>query len=393
MIDIVKKEECCGCGACQQACPKQCIEFIYDNEGFNYPLIDIDDCIKCDKCVNVCPVINQAPEREPVEIFVAKSKDNAIRSESSSGGYFTELSKRVILDGGVVFGARFNAKWEVEHNFVENIDDLKYFRGSKYVQSRVGGTFLEVQKFLKSGRSVLYSGSPCQIAGLRNFLGKDYENLTLVDFVCHGVPSPKIFQLYLSQLVPLKKSKEIANITFRNKRLGWRNYSLLIEYIDDKGRQKQFIETKTKNSYLRGFLKNLSIRPSCSNCPAKSGRSCADITISDAWGLKNSNLTAIDDDKGLSAIYGFNNKITVKDIEGVDCYNDDTLKPQSVYYHSTSLSTKRNTFFDMIDNGVSVEGAINKLYPVSWKVIFKSSLYQYYNIYKTQKNRLCKKRK
>ena len=197
MIDILNKKDCCGCSACVQKCPKQCISLKEDNEGFLYPQVNQQECISCGICKKVCPIINPNEKRTPLQIYAAINKNEEIRRQSSSGGIFTLLSEEILKEGGVVFGARFDENWEVKHDYTENVKGLVNFRGSKYVQSRIEDNYKKVETFLKQGRKVLFSGTPCQIAGLKRFLSKEYDNLLTVDFICHGVPSPKVWRLYL----------------------------------------------------------------------------------------------------------------------------------------------------------------------------------------------------
>lgn len=201
MINIKDKSNCCGCNACVQKCPKQCISMREDDEGFLYPYVDKILCIDCGLCEKTCPVINSKEERKPLNVFAAKKPNDEVRMQSSSGGIFTLLAENVIDEGGVVFGAGFNERWEVVHSFAEKKEDLAKFRGSKYVQSKVGNSYKQAEAFLKQGRKVLYSGTPCQIAGLKQYLRKDYANLLAVDFICHGVPSPGVFRTYLRAIV------------------------------------------------------------------------------------------------------------------------------------------------------------------------------------------------
>ena len=208
MINIEDKKQCCGCSACVQRCPKQCIVMKEDEEGFLYPVADKDVCIDCNLCEQVCPVLRQREEREPLDVYAAFNKNEEVRMQSSSGGVFTALAESIIKEGGVVFGARFNEDWEVVHDYVETVEGLSAFRGSKYVQSRIGCTFSQAEQFLKQGRKVLFSGTPCQIAGLKLFLRKEYENLLSVDFICHGVPSPGVWRQYLNEFIALMGNKK-----------------------------------------------------------------------------------------------------------------------------------------------------------------------------------------
>ena len=204
MIKISHKKDCCGCGACVQRCPKHCIAMQEDKEGFLYPVINKTKCTNCGLCEKVCPVINQGHCNNPIKTYAAINPKNDVRIASSSGGVFTVLAEDIINSNGVVFGAAFNNEWNVEHTCVENIKDLEKLRGSKYVQSNIGNSYQEAESFLKEGREVLFSGTPCQIAALKLFLRKEYKNLTTVDFVCHGVPSPAVWRKYLHETI--KKS-------------------------------------------------------------------------------------------------------------------------------------------------------------------------------------------
>ena len=192
---------CCGCAACEQRCPTSCIVMREDEEGFLYPQTDTSKCIDCGLCEKVCPVLNQGEKRKPLHVYAAKNTKTRIRLQSSSGGIFTHIAEQIIQKNGVVFGARFDENWAVEHACTETLEGLAAMRGSKYVQSRIGRTYRQAKEFLESGRPVLFSGTPCQIRGLKLFLAKEYENLLTVDLVCHGVPSPEIWRQYLHEII------------------------------------------------------------------------------------------------------------------------------------------------------------------------------------------------
>lgn len=299
MITITDKSQCCGCSACAQRCPKQCISMQMDNEGFLYPQVDISKCVDCHLCEKVCPVINQYDTRTPLKVYAAKNSDDEVRRLSSSGGIFTLLAEQTIKDGGVVFGACWDNEWNVKHDCVDNISDLQRFRSSKYLQSVIGDAYLKTEQFLKTGRKVMFTGTPCQIAGLKHFLRKEYDNLLAVEIICHSVPSPGVWQQYLTeklQTLGWNKS-DIRHISFRSKATGWKEYSFIIENKDGNA----FSELGSKNAFMRGFLANLYTRPSCQKCPAKQLKSGSDITLGDFWGI-NSLMPEIDDDKGVSVV-------------------------------------------------------------------------------------------
>lgn len=293
MIDIKDKKQCCGCTACEQICPKGCISMARDNEGFLYPVVDVKSCIDCGACEAVCPSIHPfTPQEELPRSYACKAHSEDVRHNSSSGGMFTVLAKKVIIQGGVVFGAGFQDDWTVCHGYTETIEALQKFRGSKYVQSQLGNTYQTVKDFLKAGRPVLFSGTPCQVAGLNHFLKKKYDNLYTIDIVCHSIPSPLVWKLYLEEK---GKGNNIESITFRDKSEGWHNYGLCVrspEGIIERG-------AKDTNLYMRGFLENLTVRPSCFSCPSRNYTSGSDIMLADCWGLEKYHPET-DDNQGMS---------------------------------------------------------------------------------------------
>ena len=319
MINIKQKEACVGCGACVQRCPKGCIALREDAEGFLYPEADASRCIDCGLCEKVCPVIHRGEARDPLMACAAVNGDEAVRRSSSSGGVFTALALETIQRGGVVFGARFDEHWEVVHGWTERAEGLGAFRGSKYVQSRIGGSYGEVESFLRSGREVLFSGTPCQVAGLRRYLRKDYVGLTTLDFICHGVPSPGVWREYLQEEIarqcdrkntvsPVPISERdalIEGISFRNKAEGWKKFSFSLSLSLPAGQGTKnsvfLCELLTENAYLRGFLADLYLRPSCHACPAKGLRSGSDVTVADYWGVGVVH-PELDDDGGVSVV-------------------------------------------------------------------------------------------
>lgn len=366
MINIKNKQDCCGCSACSQRCPKQCISMQMDDEGFLYPQVDSSKCIDCHLCEKVCPVINQGEARTPLNVYAAKNSDNKVRYQSSSGGIFTLLAEHTIKDGGVVFGACWDNEWNVKHDYVDNISDLQKFRSSKYLQSVIGDCYLKAEHFLKTGRKVMFTGTPCQIAGLKHFLRKEYDNLLTVEVICHSVPSPRVWQQYLVeklQILGWNKS-DIHHISFRSKATGWKEYSFMIE--NNEG--SVFSELGRKNAFMRGFLANLYTRPSCQVCPAKQLKSGSDIILGDFWGI-NSLMPEIDDDKGISvvivntqkgseAIYIVDNLIPAK-------WTDISTKNPAVL-KSVMASEKKNKFFQ--EDGLSFENKIRILCKPSFSI-------------------------
>lgn len=302
MIFLRKKEDCCGCSACLQVCPRKCIEFKEDEAGFRYPYVDNTLCVNCGLCVKVCPMLSEGETTCPTDVYAVKYQNESIRSESSSGGVFTLLAECILNDSGVVFGARFDKDWTVIHDYVETKEDLKYFRGAKYMQSKLDGAYMQAELFLKAGRKVMFTGTPCQIAGLKKYLKREYNNLLTVDFICHGVPSSKVWKLYLSnELKNMSKELSIDTISFRAKDSGWHNYSVKLTTVDSRGIRSDLRNIFFNNVYMRLFLSDLILRPSCYKCLSKSGRSGADVTLGDFWGVEKKH-SDFDDDKGVSLV-------------------------------------------------------------------------------------------
>lgn len=295
MIKIENKKECCGCNACIQICPKSCINMIEDKQGFLYPKVIEETCISCGLCEKICPIINKKNENM-LESYLAYAKDDILRMRSSSGAIFSLCGEEVLNQKGVVFGAVFDPNFEVHHICIDNINDFQLLRGSKYVQSRIEETYKETETYLKEGKIVLYSGVGCQIAGLKNFLRKSYDNLYTIDVLCHGVPSPKVWRQYIKDKEKEYNSK-IKNIEFRNKVNGWKNFSMILMFENDNVYSKTF----RKDEFMKLFLGDICLRPSCYDCKFKELDRNSDLTIGDAWGVENYK-PHMDDDKGTSII-------------------------------------------------------------------------------------------
>lgn len=333
--------------------------------------------------------------RTPQNVYAAINLNEAVRYASSSGGLFIPLAEQIIEAGGVVFGVKWNHHFEAVHAYTETKEGIVAFQGSKYVQSRVGQTFRQAEQFLKQGRQVLYSGTPCQIAALKLFLRKPYENLLTIDFVCHGVPSPGVFRWYLNEEIKKKASKEIhsneitdsalipaiaqadvlahehgfviKDLSFRDKRSGWRFHSfvLTLQSLMYPHKLVTCSYRSNKNAYMCGFSADLYLRPSCHDCPAKSGKSGSDITLADYWGIEHVK-PELDDNKGVSAI-------TVNTDRGKQLLNsisltihetsfEDFTKHNRAYANSFPQPSSRAKFFAM--KGKTFHQRIKKLYHV-----------------------------
>ena len=253
---------------------------IEDEEGFRYPHVDKDKCIDCGLCEKVCPLQKPKMDDTLPESFVVQQKDSDVLRTSTSGGFFTAISKWAIEQGGVVFGAAFGEDMELRHTYAETLEDCKKFRGSKYVQSLIGDCYSKVKNFLAQGRVVVFSGTPCQISGLYNFLrGRKYDSLVTVDLVCHGTPSPLLLRKYLAYHSSLVGSK-VVDYRSRDKYYGY-NYSTASIWFNDK--TKEYHKGMEMDMMLRLYFKNICSRPSCYQCHFKTINRVSDITIFDCW--------------------------------------------------------------------------------------------------------------
>ena len=390
MIQIAKKEACVGCGACVQRCPKGCIALREDAEGFLYPEADASRCIDCGLCEKVCPVIHRGEAREPLMACAAVNGDEAVRRASSSGGVFTALALETIARGGVVFGARFDERWEVVHGWTERAEGLGAFRGSKYVQSRMGECYKEAESFLKSGREVLFSGTPCQVAGLRRYLRREYGGLRTVDFICHGVPSPGVWRLYLKEEVARQcdgkntvspapicgRDALVEGVSFRNKARGWKKFSFSLSLSLPLGQGTKnsvfLCELLTENAYLRGFLSDLYLRPSCHACPAKCLRSGSDVTVADYWGV-GAVHPELDDDGGVSVVLvntavGQEMVGGLKNVRLTPTRYADVVRFNPAVERSARVPAGRGRFWEL-RKGLGVIGAVGALVkdPPMWR--------------------------
>ena len=330
MIEISEKHKCSGCAGCQSICPHGCITMTADEEGFAYPLVDKARCTKCGLCTKVCPIINKKNCTQQLRAFAAINNDEQVRLQSSSGGVFSALAECVLAQGGVVFGAGFDENFVVRHMACECLEDLPKLRTSKYVQSSIGECFKQAKEFLMQGRLVYFSGTPCQIAGLKSFLIRDYENLITQDVICHGVPSPLVWQKYLEY-----KSKGLkpANVNFRDKSTGWKNYSFSIDDYSTK---------HLGDAFMKMFLLSKILRPSCHKCSFKGDGHLADITLADFWGKNIKLVPQFNDNKGCSLILTRTQKgeeilnLAKAKITCAPVPVDKALKGNSMYFKSAS---------------------------------------------------------
>ena len=292
-------QKCCGCGACSMACPKHCLKMKEDKQGFLYPVFsDEKACVDCGICTHVCPVQQPFEKKGNIDSLAAFT-DNVDRLSCSSGGINTLVAEHVIKEGGVVFGARFDSEWNVGMDCTDIRSELQKFSGSKYVQAYPGNAYKKVAEYLRQSRLVLFTGLPCQVAGLHRYLHKEYEQLITISCLCHSVPSPLAWKKYLASN---SKKDKIRNFNFRDKSKGWENYSFKVAYDDG---EEQVLTSK--NIYMDAMLENLSTRPSCAVCKFKGGRSNADIELGDCWGSSKI-CPSLFDNKGMNVVLTYSLK-------------------------------------------------------------------------------------
>ena len=375
-IEIEDKVDCCGCTACKSVCPKSAIEMIEDEEGFLYPKIDKYKCINCGLCKSVCPIINKKKEKinQERKSYIVNNKTEEVRKNSTSGGFFTPIAEYIINNGGVVFGASFDNNLNVCHTYTTNKDELYKFRGSKYVQSDLKNAFEKVKQFLDEDKYVLFSGTPCQIEGLKSYLRKDYEKLITVDVVCRAVPSPLVYRKYLDYQREKLNIKNIDKVVFRDKsKYGYKYSVLTIE-----GENKIYQRGVESDPYLRAFFKNISDRPSCFNCRFKKINRVSDITIWDCF-ITERFSKRLDDDKGTTRILLHSEKARKlfenikKDFEFEEVNPDIVVKDVKEMYRSTIESKKRKEFFEDMQE-LNEEKLFDKYFPDSINVKIERSI-------------------
>jgi len=359
---LADRLHCTGCSSCAQKCPKNAISMLPDKEGFLQPVVDDTKCIKCGLCEKTCPVLNgntESKNQYTTTAFAAINNNEEIRMESSSGGIFTILAEKTIEECGVVFGAKFDENKRVIHSYTEIKCGLKDFRGSKYVQSDIGNAYKECEEFLENGRKVLFTGTPCQIGGLRAFLKKDYENLITIDLICHGAPSPLLFEKYVDfrkeQDFKNAAERRIQRIAFRRKDCGWKQFSVAFTYGD----ATEYCQPLTKDKYMQVFLQDYALRESCYDCPFRKEKRLSDITLADFWGIervcpemfddKGTSLVIINSTRGEETFDKAKNYLTA---EKVDI--KESLNGNSAFSKKTNRPDIRNSFYEyFIKNGTN----------------------------------------
>ena len=375
MINIIDKTKCCGCSACFNICSKEAIKMEYDSEeGFLYPQVDDAICIKCGLCLKVCPIINNKKENKILEVYGTKNKNVDEQLKSSSGGMFSIFANYALDNNGIVFGASFDSNWKVIHKYINRKEDLDDLRRSKYVQSDINITYKQTKQFLEENKLVLFTGTPCQIAGLKSYLQKDYYKLITVDIICFQVASPLVWDKFLKENF---NTDSIKKIDFRDKLYGWdksimslslknnEKYPKLpvIYNLTQKNKIKILLSaTNYALSYRKGCLSGLFSRSSCHDCSFKGDR-YSDFTIGDFWGV-NKILPKMYDKNGVSVI-------TINSLKGKEIFEkiktnieyekinyDDMIKYNPAFVSSAKSLPNREEFFKRYQNE-----KLNKLIP------------------------------
>lgn len=347
MIKITDKRDCCGCTACSSACGAKAITMCCDEEGFFYPVVDYLLCTDCGLCEKVCPIILRdkvdSYYSEPSKVYALYNRDAITRMASSSGGVFMELATRCLADGGIVYGAEYDEKLKVVHRGHENAVDTDRFRGSKYVQSDMNGIYREIRAHLAGGRKVLFSGTPCQVAGLKAYLRRDYENLLTVDILCHGTPSPQIFADYI-RFINKYSPGSLDGMFMKDKTFGWGYQNVRLYFRN--GRTE--FNTVVSNLWNKIYYDHIVNRPACHTCRWTNLNRVGDLTIGDFWGIEKS-YPDVKTEQGVSLLLvntakGFGNwqKIS-KSFEFIESNIEECLQP--VLFKPTNEAPDRKTFW------------------------------------------------
>lgn len=368
MINIDDKTKCCGCTACASVCPKKCISMKPDEEGFLYPEVDESRCVDCHLCEKVCPVQKKAEvSAEKPKAKVAQLLNREVLSESASGGFFSAISKYTIENGGFVCGALYDKDFNVKHDISSTLEQCDGFRGSKYVQSNPGNTFQKVKDYLESGKLVCFSGTPCQISGLKKYLGKEYDNLITVDLVCAGVPSPKLWRLYLDKQEK-KYGSRVKYANFRNKTYGYQCSTLKLVFENGK----TYSKSGRIDPMMRFFVSGIAKRPSCYTCQFKGISRCSDFTLFDAWHARQ--LTGKkDNDKGFTSVIIHTKKaedIYDKVVAMMDSYSvdiDEAVRLDGIMVNGQPKRHDRRDEFYSVLNEKGIDGCIDRYARITFK--------------------------
>lgn len=386
-IDETGKNKCCGCTACSSICPQGAISMQEDSEGFLYPVVDRNKCINCGLCDRVCPYNSEKKVKsELTEAYAIQNKDEMILKTSTSGGFFSAICQYSINNNGYVCGAIFDEKFNVIHKMVDTLEETEAFRGSKYVQSNLDNIFVKIKEKLDDGKLVCFSGTPCQVLGLKKFLQRDYENLVTVDFVCRSVPSPALWKEYL-KYQEKKYNSEIKEVYFRSKTYGYHSGTMTIIFKNGK----KYTGSNRVDLYNKSFHSNKVSRYSCYNCPAKGFDRVSDFTVFDSWKPDILSNELVDNDKGFSNLIihsqkgkdifeAIKNEFNVYKIEA----NHAAAYTGKMLEESIKMPEDRKVIYGDILEGdlmkikkyVSIS-ALDKLFEKSKKILYRLNVLKY----------------
>lgn len=364
MIQIKDKKNCCGCEVCCNICPTDAIQMCRDEEGFLYPTIDNNKCIDCKQCEKVCPICHEKKEDEDTVGYIVRNKNEKVLMNSTSGGLFTVVAEYVLKNNGIVYGAGYDSNMKVVYKRAIKESQIDEMRGSKFVQSLIGDTYKNVKEDLKKNRLVLFTGTPCQIYALKNYLCKEYPNLLCIDFVCRGVPSPGLWEKYI-QYMQDKYHAKIVDVKFKNKTYGYHTSTMKISFANNK----IYYGSGRVDPYMKAFVKEISSRPSCSSCKFKGVERISDITMFDCYNY--SKITQKnDDDKGYSSILVHTDlgKAIFEEIKDKLVWSKQDIKSLIdnngiMVMNSAKPHMRRNEFFTLLNN-MSLDEALNKIEPI-----------------------------
>lgn len=344
-----RKDICTGCFSCINICPNKSIKMCSDKEGFWYPKINEQTCVNCGLCKKKCPINQKQNLKFVPKAYACYFKDKDVRYQSSSGGIFSALAENIFKLNGFVFGAAINEKYNVEHISVTNSSQLHLLRGSKYVQSSINDSYTKIKSLLGEGKKVYFSGTPCQVAGLISFIGREHPDLICQDIICHGVPSPKVWKNHLEKIMKKKKNNKPISINFRDKRNGWNDFGLSIQFESE-----EYFNQKNNDSFMKSFLGNLSLRPSCYNCQFKTAERISDITLADCWGIEHLNKDInYTDGVSLVMVHTEKGKKFFEEInQSLECFEiniESALKYNSAAIKSVEEPKDRKLFFKLLN--------------------------------------------
>lgn len=367
MIVINNKEDCCGCTACYNICPQKAIKMMPDEEGFLYPTIDHDKCVNCGLCDKICPVKDKDEHQEDTKAYIFRYRKPDIVEQSTSGGLFTAIAELFLDKQAVIYGTGYDEDMNVICKSITSKDGLQEMRGSKFVQSDLGNSFFEIKKQLKSSRIVVFSGTPCQVAGLLSYLGGKPDNLFCIDFVCRGVPSPGLWKNYVNMMEKKYKSKMIG-ARFKNKTYGYHASTMKIDFTNGK----TWYGSGRIDPFMKAFVKELASRPSCAACAFKGTERFSDVTMFDCYEF--SQITGRkDDNKGWSSalVHTDMGKRIFEELKSNSIIIQASLKDiitenGIMVQHSAKPNEQRENFYQLVAS-MPIDQAMDRIMPISKK--------------------------